>query len=248
MIGTRAFFLACFAVSIVLAGILASGALWAHDTPAQVKSGLAVWRARGCEGCHSIYGQGGSYAPDLTHIYDMRGEGYLREFLVNPNAFHPGERVMPRLGLTKAETDDLLAFLSWVGQQEAANRWPPRAIYVSGGGSIGGSASASNIVGVESTDPVARGRALFSRAPANCATCHLLEPDAVRVGPSLAGIAARAATRVPGQSAEEYIRNSILNPSDYIVEGFPDAMQKNLGEALSSQDINDLITYLMTLI
>ena len=59
--------------------------------------------------------------------------------------------------------------------------------------------------------------------------------------------ATRAASRIPGLSAEEYIRNSMVNPSDYLVEGFPDVMAKNLAQVLSSQDIADLVAYLMTL-
>ena len=70
----------------------------------------------------------------------------------------------------------------------------------------------------------ANGETLFSQptigannAP-GCITCHSLEPDVVIVGPSQAGLATRAETRVPGQSAEDYIRNSITHPNDYVVE------------------------------
>lgn len=244
MPGTRTFYFACCIISAAVLVIVFVGALPARSVPPEVASGLTVWRVMGCENCHTLYGQGGSYAPDLTHIYSQRGPDYIREFLVNPNAFHPNQRAMPRFLLTRTETDHLLAFLAWAGQQTA---WPPRAVLVAGVGSVGLSGDAVSGGNITSDDPVERGRALFSRAPANCATCHLLEPDAVRIGPSLAGIATRAATRIPGMSAEEYIRNSIISPGDYIVEGFPDAMQKNLGDVLTSQQINDLIAFLMTL-
>src|SRR5688500_9488886 len=45
-----------------------------------------------------------------------------------------------------------------------------------------------------------------------CTTCHTLDGTTL-VGPSFQGIATRAATRVEGQSAEEYLRQSITNPS-----------------------------------
>ena len=73
-----------------------------------------------------------------------------------------------------------------------------------------------------------------------------LQPDVVIVGPSLAGVADRAGSRVAGLSAEEYIRTSIVHPSAFIVAGFQDVMQKNFGDVLSSGQINDLIAYLMT--
>ena len=94
--------------------------------------GFGVWRDYGCAGCHTLNGQGAPYAPDLTRIYSLRGETYLREFLVNPGAFHPDAiRMMPRLGLTIMQTDSLMAFLNWVDEQ--AGTFPPRPINVSGG-------------------------------------------------------------------------------------------------------------------
>jgi nitric oxide reductase subunit C len=254
MPGTRLFFAASLVlVSAVIVGTLRDIAarIAASYVPAEVAAGYGLWRANGCEGCHTLFGQGGPYAPDLTRIYRQRGEAYLREFLVNPNAFHPNQRIMPRFGLTVAETDALMAFLDWIGQQNAG--WPPRAIQVSSAFAIDESlTSAFALVpaggGNEIPDnPVERGRYWFMRPPANCATCHALEPDVVIVGPSLAGIAGRAATRVPGQSAEEYIRNSMLNPGDYVVEGFQNVMAQNLADVLSGDQINDIITFLMTL-
>jgi nitric oxide reductase subunit C len=209
--------------------------------------GMDIWKAYNCEGCHTLYGQGGAYAPDLTHIYATRGGDYLREFLLNPGAFHPNQRQMPMFGLTKSETDNLLAFLQWVGEQPAAQLWPPRPIVVSGGLAEQPSTSTTNSsTAANSDDPVARGKYLFSNAPAICSTCHSLQPDVVIVGPSLSGIANRAGSRVAGLSAEDYIRNSIVHPSDFIVPGFQDLMQKNFGDVLTSDQINDLIAYLMT--
>jgi hypothetical protein len=73
-----------------------------------------------------------------------------------------------------------------------------------------------------------------------------LQADVVIIGPSLAGIASHAGSRVAGLSAEEYIRASIVHPSEFVVPGFQDVMQKNFGDVLSSGQINDLIAYLMT--
>ena len=48
-------------------------------------------------------------------------------------------------------------------------------------------------------------------------------------------------------SAEEYLRQSILEPDAYIVEGFPAGqMLPNLGEILSPQQIDDLVAFLLT--
>lgn len=96
----------------------------------------------------------------------------------------------------------------------------------------------------EEAAQVAEGERLFSR---HCASCHALEPETVIVGPSLAGIAGRAATRVDGLTAEEYIEISVLQPSAYLVEGFDDVMPANLGKRLTGDELDALVAYLLTL-
>ena len=80
----------------------------------------------------------------------------------------------------------------------------------------------------------------------NCAGCHALVPDTVVIGPSLAGVATRAATRMPGYDAQSYIEASILNPSAYVVDGFKDVMPKNFGKDLTSDDFNAIVAFLLT--
>jgi cytochrome c551/c552 len=100
-------------------------------------------------------------------------------------------------------------------------------------------------------DPRA-GEALFHQvridsAP-SCMTCHSTQPDKVIIGPSLSGVANRAGQRVPGQAAEEYLRSSILNPNLYVVDGFsPGLMYQNYKEALTDEQVGDLVAYLGSL-
>ena len=96
-------------------------------------------------------------------------------------------------------------------------------------------------------DPSA-GRQVFETGGSSqipCASCHTLDGTAL-VGPSLQGIAERAATRRPDMSATEYLRESIISPSTYVVEGYDDVMNKDYGEKLSSEEIDNLIAFLMT--
>jgi cytochrome c2 len=98
----------------------------------------------------------------------------------------------------------------------------------------------------------AKGELLFSQtligSQPGCVTCHSLEPDQVLVGPSMAGIAGRAAARVAGKSAEAYLRESIANPDAYTVEGFAaGVMPAALADELSASQTNDLVAYLLTL-
>jgi nitric oxide reductase subunit C len=96
------------------------------------------------------------------------------------------------------------------------------------------------------------GKALFEKdiigAQPGCKTCHSLEADRVIVGPSLAGVATRAASTVSGESAEEYLKQSILEPDAHLVEGFPaGTMPKVWGTELSAEQVDQLVAFLMTL-
>jgi hypothetical protein len=78
--------------------------------------------------------------------------------------------------------------------------------------------------------------------------CHSLDPGEDLVGPSLAGIGTTAANRIPGLSAEDYIRQSIVDPNAYTVEGFQEGqMLQDYDERLTPGELEALITYLMTL-
>ncbi len=94
----------------------------------------------------------------------------------------------------------------------------------------------------------ASGQQLFTTLTPPCATCHTVTGDQIIVGPALAGVATRAATRKQGYSAEIYFYESITSPSAYVVQGFADGlMPKNFKETLKPQEISDLIAYLGTL-
>ena len=102
------------------------------------------------------------------------------------------------------------------------------------------------------TGDAARGEDLFNQtvigAQPGCITCHSLEPDQVLVGPSMAGIAARSATRVSGKSAEEYLRESVLNADAFTVDGFSEGvMPSALVDELSDQQVADLVAFMLKL-
>ncbi|MBX3066973.1 MAG: cytochrome c [Anaerolineae bacterium] len=95
--------------------------------------------------------------------------------------------------------------------------------------------------------PEARGLALFS-GKGRCATCHSLSPDTVIVGPSLAGVATRAASRESGLTAAEYLEESILLPDKIKAPGFENMqMDTSLAKTLTFDEISDLVAYLLTL-
>jgi nitric oxide reductase subunit C len=227
-----------------------------------VVRGFAVWERYNCENCHTLMGEGAYYAPDLTKIVEQRGRPYLQQFMQDPSAFYSAERdgrLMPTLGLSEQEIDDVVSFLGWIGNVDL-NGWPPRPILVAG-------VAIRSLPGVEgvadSTDPVLRGKAIFNEE-AGCAACHSIAANVTLVGASLAGLPERA-TRITdsphysggAKTAEGYIRESILSPNAYIVPApqgrtFATAagvslMPSDYRSRLSEQQVDDLVAYLMTL-
>lgn len=78
-----------------------------------------------------------------------------------------------------------------------------------------------------------------------CGSCHSFSPDTIIVGPSLAGVASRASSRVAGQDAQTYLLTSILRPGDYLVEGFDNLMPATFGKQLTGEEIDALVAYLL---
>ncbi|MDJ0498469.1 MAG: c-type cytochrome [Acidimicrobiia bacterium] len=81
-----------------------------------------------------------------------------------------------------------------------------------------------------------------------CVTCHSLEERVTLVGPSLAGLAARAAATVPGLTAAEYLRLSITDPDSFVAEGFvAGQMPGGWEESLSESQIESLVEFMLEL-
>ncbi len=86
--------------------------------PAAAARGKAIFLSTvGCALCHTIDGLStGDQGPNLTHIasqpYDSlpNDPPFLRRWISNPQAIRPGT-LMPDLGLTSAQVNDLVAYL-----------------------------------------------------------------------------------------------------------------------------------------
>lgn len=241
----------------------------------EVIRGQKVWHNYNCINCHTIFGEGAYYAPDLTKITQLRGAAYLTAFMKDPSQFYDEQkhrRLMPNLGMSDQEISDVIAFMDWVSRVDNQG-WPPRPILVTGTAIPGADMSLSQQQGGEQAaslppgarpvsadnDPIALGEALFRTAVPTCQACHSLTPGVNMAGPSLAGLATffekiKASEEYTGSAttAEEFVRESIVDPSAWLhpgpmfSAGGVSFMPPNYGEDLSEEEINHLVAYLLS--
>jgi nitric oxide reductase subunit C len=234
----------------------------AENINEDVLAGKEVWHHQNCVNCHTLMGEGAYFAPDLTKITQLRGEAYLTQFMVDPSRFYSeieDGRLMPTLDLPDTEIRQVIAFLEWIGHIENSN-WPPRPILVSGG-ALPGSYGTGEPVNPSSNDPVELGEYLFRSTNPGCFACHSTSPGVTLVGPSVAGLGARAQEILGSEgyagsatTIEAYIRESILEPSAHLVEGpgtfavnGQSVMPPNYDQTLSAGEIDQLVAYLSSL-
>lgn len=96
-------------------------------TPAVVR-GKRLWEANNCMGCHTIFGEGAYYAPELTKVIERRGDGYVKAVLTTKAPWSPRGRKMVAYGFSDEQAADLIAFLTWCGKVDL-NGFPAKPKY-----------------------------------------------------------------------------------------------------------------------
>jgi nitric oxide reductase subunit C len=138
-----------------------------------VNAGKMVWHKYDCIGCHTIFGTGSYFAPDMTKITVAKPKAYLKQFLMDPKSVN-ANATMPKLGITPKEADDLVAFFDWVSKVDT-NGWPPKPIL----------ASAAGVGGIELT----AGQRLYQSL--DCHNCHLISGVGGTMGPELTHVGSK---------------------------------------------------------
>lgn len=168
----------------------------AAQAQALIAKGKLVIQSRACMDCHTFFGNGAYYGPDLTKAWldpawqqtwvpmtqQKTREDAMVEFLMHPETYPTWSRRMPNLGITRDEAVAVVAYLKWMSAIDAngfpANFGTARAATAGGQAP----APAPRLQGQEpqaaaATPPATLGLAQLStqgeRAYAErCAACH----------------------------------------------------------------------------
>ena len=95
---------------------------------ALMRRGKMVIQTRACMDCHTFFGNGAYYAPDLTKAWldpawtqiwmPMTGaatrEDAMVKFLMHPEAYPSWRREMPNLNISEPEARAVVAYLKWM--------------------------------------------------------------------------------------------------------------------------------------
>jgi nitric oxide reductase subunit C len=156
----------------------------------EVNAGKMVWHKYDCIGCHTIFGNGSYFAPELAKITEKKPKDYLKKFLMNPKAVNPNAS-MPKFDITSEEADQLLFFLDWTAKVDT-NGWPPKPIL----------AGAAGVAGQELT----AGQRLYQAH--GCAGCHMINGIGGTTGPDL--------SHVGSKRDRAWLIGHFKDPDDYV--------------------------------
>lgn len=158
----------------------------------EVNQGKMAWHKYDCIGCHTIFGNGSYFAPDLTKTTKNKPRSYLVKFLMNPKGVNP-QAAMPTLGITQTEADNLVTFLDWTAGVDT-NGWPPEPVLAgmlrqqSGGAGLyakHGCGACHMVGGVGGTSGPDLSRVAQKRSDPEWHMKHLKDPQSVVPGSAM---------------------------------------------------------------
>ena len=131
--GGTVFFFAVFALLVGQSFYQARQIETAHPISDAVASGKRVWEKHACFDCHTLYGEGARYAPEVGQVWLKYGgatdENGAREalkawFKAQPTGVADRHQ-MPNFKLSEQDLDNLIEFLRWTSAVDTQG-WPPK--------------------------------------------------------------------------------------------------------------------------
>ena len=165
-------------------------------------------------GCHTIFGEGAYYAPELTKVTDRRTDEFLKLFLKDPQAMYPGKRKMVNYNFSNQQIEDLISFFHWIRNVDL-NGFPPETMLEKE------LKEKSKITNNNIKEPE-----IINQI---CLTCHSYKNVGNKIGPDF--------EEISGKRDMEYIKQWIKDPKSIK----PDALMPKL--PLSEDTIDELAVF-----
>jgi|tagenome__1003787_1003787.scaffolds.fasta_scaffold19075752_1 nitric oxide reductase subunit C len=106
----------------------------ANPVSDQVAAGKRVWERHACFDCHTLYGEGARFAPELGKVWlkyggatdpDAARQALKGWFAAQPTGVEDRHQ-MPNFHLSDQDLDAVIAMLEWSSKVNTQN-WPPNA-------------------------------------------------------------------------------------------------------------------------
>ncbi|HLM09799.1 MAG TPA: c-type cytochrome [Thermoleophilaceae bacterium] len=215
------------AAAVAAALVLLAGACGRDE--ADLSNGKAQF-VQSCGSCHALdrAGTQGVQGPDLDAAFRaaLRSgmdrdtvEGIVHRQIGSPRR----NSVMPADLVKGDDARDVAAYVAYATDRAGQDE---------------GALAQAGLAGATS------GEQIFTAA--GCAGCHQFTPAGSNgnIGPSLDDLASGAGEREPGTSAEEYVRQSLLEPDAFVVQGYSNVMPSFDGK-LDDKQLQAVIDYLL---
>lgn len=226
---TREIWGAVLALGAAVTIVFAVAGCGSRDEPS-LTEGKALF-VQGCGSCHTLAraGTGGKAGPNLDQAFDTAiQDGFTRDTVkgvVEHQILYPIKKgVMPAKIFTGKQAKDVAAYVAYATDRK---------------GEDGGALAQAGLAGATS------GEQIFTAA--GCAGCHTLGKAGAtgKIGPSLNDLPTEAGDIEPGTSAEDYVRQSIVDPSAFVVQGFKDGVMPPYKGKLTDKQVDALVKYLL---
>lgn len=242
------------------------------EAHALIAKGKLVIQSRACMDCHTFFGNGAYYGPDLTKSWldpawdqlwmpmtqQKTREDAMVAFLMNPEKYPTWSRQMPNLRITHDEAVALVAYLKWLSAVDA-NGFPANfgTIETTTGGArlppaaprLGAQASEPETRKLAQADLVAIGEKAYST---NCAACHQANGAGVAgTFPPISGGAPFSAPEALLKPLVErgfykdgkVVQGSVKSHIDIVLNGIPGTPMPAFGAQLDDETVAALVTY-----
>jgi len=200
-----------------------------RDEP-DLSNGKALFVQR-CGSCHTLNRAGtqGTQGPNLDTAFRAalaRGfnretvQGVVRRQIANVRK----TSIMPRNLVTGNDARDVAAYVGFAADKHGQDQ---------------GALAQAGLAGATSGEQIFTG--------AGCGACHALSKAGANgtIGPNLNDLASAAGKRRPGTPAEEYVKQSILDPTAFTVSGFQTGVMPSFKGKLDDKQLQALTDYLL---